>query len=128
MTPPPTPRRPTIELQRLVWDEHGRACVYCGADANHLDHLVPWSRGGPTIADNLRPACPTCGTRKDDSDPVEWMGATCPLPLLQATAAVRRLMLAEGNHGRPRPRRATPEAHSRRGRPTRRAPRPAKPR
>ena len=30
----------------------------------HLDHLIPTSIGGPTIVNNLRPACHTCNDQQ----------------------------------------------------------------
>ena len=45
--------------------------VLCGASPAthlgcvlHVDHLVPWSRGGKTVADNLRSLCETCNLGK----------------------------------------------------------------
>lgn len=57
---------------------YGSACVYCGRPSDHLDHLVPWSRGGRTVLSNCRPACTPCGSAKSDRDPREWLGDRCP--------------------------------------------------
>jgi 5-methylcytosine-specific restriction endonuclease McrA len=46
-------------------------CVLCGASPAthlgcvlHVDHVIPWSKGGKTIADNLRSLCETCNLGK----------------------------------------------------------------
>lgn len=44
----------------------GSACVYCGVEANSVDHVIPRSLGGPSTIDNLVPACRECNTRKGD--------------------------------------------------------------
>jgi 5-methylcytosine-specific restriction endonuclease McrA len=31
------------------------------------DHIIPWSRGGKTLPDNLQMLCPLCNRRKSDS-------------------------------------------------------------
>jgi HNH endonuclease len=48
----------------------GNRCEYCGLSQAgqeavfHVDHVVPQSAGGPTIADNLALACVSCSLRK----------------------------------------------------------------
>lgn len=67
------PRFPTEGLSRLVW-ERDRVCVYCGANvALEIDHVLPWSKGGPTIAGNLVLACRPCNGRKGARVSVEHM-------------------------------------------------------
>lgn len=46
-------------------------CVLCGASPAthlgcvlHVDHVIPWSKGGKTIAENLRSLCETCNLGK----------------------------------------------------------------
>jgi hypothetical protein len=40
-------------------------CLECGAvDRLSLDHIVPWSLGGPDTEDNLRVLCQPCNSRK----------------------------------------------------------------
>lgn len=48
-------------------------CVYCGAAAEHLDHLFPLARRGLHCRDNLVPACATCNVRKRAMDPFDWL-------------------------------------------------------
>jgi len=40
------------------------ACAYCGAEATGLDHIVPVSKGGENVAENLVPACTWCNSSK----------------------------------------------------------------
>lgn len=39
-------------------------CVYCGAEAEHLDHIHPLDAGGLHCLDNLAPSCMKCNTSK----------------------------------------------------------------
>jgi 5-methylcytosine-specific restriction endonuclease McrA len=46
-------------------------CQYCGDRADSIDHVVPRSRGGLDVWDNLAAACRPCNTRKRDRTPDE---------------------------------------------------------
>lgn len=50
------------------FDRHGQiVCEECGSPLGedwHADHVIPWSRGGPTTTDNGRALCPACNLRK----------------------------------------------------------------
>lgn len=46
-------------------------CAYCGGMASTRDHVVPKSRGGLTVWDNLVAACTVCNFRKRDRTPEE---------------------------------------------------------
>jgi 5-methylcytosine-specific restriction endonuclease McrA len=71
------PRRPRTyrgakwERLRRRYLKPGTRCTYCGAPATELDHVYPHSKGGPTIASNLVPACKPCNSRKRDRIPTE---------------------------------------------------------
>jgi hypothetical protein len=48
-------------------------CVLCGASPAthlgcvlHVDHIIPWSKGGKTIPENLRSLCEPCNLGKSD--------------------------------------------------------------
>jgi hypothetical protein len=61
--PGQTGHRPHIPLatRRAVFDRDGRACGFCGrGDALELDHVIPFSRGGPDTVANLRVLCKPC--------------------------------------------------------------------
>lgn len=47
-------------------------CVYCGAIATTVDHIVPLARGGWEHTSNLVPSCGSCNSSKCDSLLHEW--------------------------------------------------------
>lgn len=42
-------------------------CVYCGGEADTIDHIEPIAAGGSGAWDNLAPACRGCNSSKNDS-------------------------------------------------------------
>jgi hypothetical protein len=71
----------------------GYRCEYCltphaiTAQTFHADHILPQSRGGKTILDNLCFACPRCNLRKGDliegRDPEPIDQRFCLIPALK---------------------------------------------
>ena len=64
-----------------IFAEWGHACAYCTDPADTLDHVLPRSRGGLTVEENLVPACRRCNGAKSSSDWREWFMAQawhCP--------------------------------------------------
>lgn len=60
-----TSRKPSASLRREVFERDGFRCVYCGsADELTPDHVLTWSRGGETTADNLVCTCLPCNRTK----------------------------------------------------------------
>lgn len=58
-------RRIPKDVRRAVLTRDGSRCVYCGAcDDLHIDHVHPWSRGGPSEVANLQTLCAPCNIRK----------------------------------------------------------------
>lgn len=57
-----------LRVQVLIRD--GNACKICGrkvtGDDIHIDHVVPWSKGGETVLENLQVLCSICNTGKGD--------------------------------------------------------------
>lgn len=60
-------RDPSIGLRFKVLQRDRFKCVLCGDHPArsqecvlHVDHLIPWSKGGKTREDNLRTLCATC--------------------------------------------------------------------
>jgi len=61
-----------------AWDH---SCAYCTEHADTLDHVLPRSRGGMTVQENLIPACRRCNGAKSSADWREWFMAQawhCP--------------------------------------------------
>ncbi len=52
--------------RRTVFARDGHRCQYCGSAAESIDHVVPRSRGGEHVWDNVVAACRRCNTRKED--------------------------------------------------------------
>jgi len=60
-------RDPSIGLRFKVLQRDHFKCVLCGDHPArnvecvlHVDHVIPWSKGGKTREDNLRTLCATC--------------------------------------------------------------------
>lgn len=53
-------------MQRDNW-----TCVFCGKKADTVDHVLPRSRGGEDIWENLAAACQPCNNRKANRTPEE---------------------------------------------------------
>ncbi len=51
-------------------------CYYCGKKVKPseltMDHVIPLSRGGRSVRENLVPACKECNTKKKYLAPWEW--------------------------------------------------------
>lgn len=47
-------------------------CIYCGAQSEHIDHVIPLSRGGRHSIGNLAPSCANCNLSKQDKFITEW--------------------------------------------------------
>jgi HNH endonuclease len=66
---PMSSRRPLpTRLRELVIMRDGYVCGLCGGDVDpkdvHLDHRLPWSKGGQHTLDNLQVAHSRCNIRK----------------------------------------------------------------
>jgi 5-methylcytosine-specific restriction endonuclease McrA len=66
---------PTWMKQRVYVRDNGQ-CRHCGVTEHQVrvktgkameyDHIIPWSRGGPTTVNNLQLLCPYCNARKSN--------------------------------------------------------------
>ena len=56
------------DIQKL----RSKPCVYCGKASEHIDHVVPLSRGGRHSIGNLVPSCAKCNMAKSNKFLVEW--------------------------------------------------------
>ena len=54
--------------RRALFARDGWRCVYCGSSGGRLtlDHVVPRSRGGESVWENVVTACAPCNLRKGD--------------------------------------------------------------
>jgi 5-methylcytosine-specific restriction endonuclease McrA len=52
--------------RRAVFARDGGRCQYCGVPAENIDHVIPRSRGGQHVWENVVAACRPCNTRKED--------------------------------------------------------------
>lgn len=57
--------------RRGVFARDGHQCQYCGSAAQNIDHVVPRSRGGRHVWENVVAACIPCNTRKEAKTPRE---------------------------------------------------------
>ncbi|MEU6633836.1 HNH endonuclease signature motif containing protein [Streptomyces parvus] len=55
-----------------IFARYGETCAYCDAPAEHIDHVVPISKGGPDAEHNLLPACAPCNLGKGAKTLAEW--------------------------------------------------------
>lgn len=59
--------------RRALFARDGWKCVYCGTAAGRmtLDHVIPRSKGGDSVWENVVTACAPCNLRKGDRLPEE---------------------------------------------------------
>jgi 5-methylcytosine-specific restriction endonuclease McrA len=65
-----SPRREPIprEVRRAVFERDGGRCVDCGGNFDiQYDHLIPFSMGGASTAENLQILCADCNREKGAS-------------------------------------------------------------
>lgn len=62
-------------MRYKVLERDNFKCCACGAspakDSSielHVDHIVPWSKGGETVINNLQTLCSTCNYGKSDME------------------------------------------------------------
>jgi 5-methylcytosine-specific restriction endonuclease McrA len=61
----PFQRRCTLS-RRAVFARDEHRCQYCGEHADSIDHVMPRSRGGQHVWENVVAACRACNIRKRD--------------------------------------------------------------
>ncbi len=61
----PFQRRCTLS-RRAVFARDDHRCQYCGGHADSIDHVMPRSRGGQHVWENVVAACRACNIRKRD--------------------------------------------------------------
>ena len=86
------PYRASVPMTRKgVLARDGHRCVYCGAAATSLDHVVPRSRGGAHTWENVVAACGRCNHQKADR-PLHELGWRLPRSPRAPTGAVWRIL------------------------------------
>ena len=61
--------RRTALSRRAVFARDDYRCQYCGSTADSIDHVMPRSRGGQHIWENVAAACRPCNLAKRDRPP-----------------------------------------------------------
>lgn len=68
-----TKREINLRMRFLVMKRDDFKCCMCGRSPAttpglelHIDHIVPWSKGGETVIDNLQTLCSDCNLGKSD--------------------------------------------------------------
>lgn len=92
------PRRTRVPITRRgVLARDRDRCAYCGGRADTIDHVIPRSRSGAHVWENVVAACARCNHRKADHLLTE-LGWTLPF-----TPAAPRVRLAgvASHHGLP---------------------------
>jgi len=52
--------------RRAVFARDDHRCQYCGDTAENIDHVIPRSRGGEHVWENVVASCRPCNSRKED--------------------------------------------------------------
>jgi 5-methylcytosine-specific restriction endonuclease McrA len=70
---PRTGRDPSLRLRFKVRQRDRICCHHCGASPAkqprvelHVDHIIPWSKGGETVLENLQTLCSACNVGKSN--------------------------------------------------------------
>lgn len=92
-------RRKVSVTRRAVFARDRWQCAYCAGPAETIDHVMPRSRGGQHVWDNVVASCARCNHKKNDRTLAEmgWKLATPP-------AAPKNPMLYILGHRTPDPR------------------------
>ena len=68
-----TSRDINLRLRFMVMQRDNFKCCICGASPAkdpaielHIDHIIPWSKGGETVIENLQTLCSKCNLGKSD--------------------------------------------------------------
>jgi|TARA_Y100000310_G_scaffold59983_1_gene55371 5-methylcytosine-specific restriction endonuclease McrA len=65
------------ELKQMFLDSYGEECKYCEKELNirtiACDHIIPLSKGGESVIENLQLICKTCNTRKGPLDEGDYI-------------------------------------------------------
>jgi hypothetical protein len=83
-------------LRYSILERDGFACKACGAkNCLEIDHIVPRSKGGPTVESNLQVLCADCNKGKGASVSSQYLGEGVPLKELEVRWSISRNTLKE---------------------------------
>jgi 5-methylcytosine-specific restriction endonuclease McrA len=87
--------------RRALFARDGWRCVYCGSTNGRLtlDHVVPRSRGGDSVWENVVTSCAPCNLRKGNRSPEEARMTLARLPRPPQPALFIRLAAPKIPHG-----------------------------
>ncbi len=87
--------------RRALFARDGWRCVYCGSTKGRLtlDHVVPRSRGGDSVWENVVTSCAPCNLRKGNRSPEEARMTLTRLPRPPQPALFIRLAAPKIPHG-----------------------------
>ena len=54
------------KLRSFIFSRSGGKCVYCGAKATEIDHIIPRAKGGTNSTHNLVASCRSCNKKKSN--------------------------------------------------------------
>jgi len=83
--------------RRALFARDGYKCVYCGSNGRlTLDHVLPRSRGGDSVWENVVTSCAPCNLRKGNRTPEEvqmrlHISPRAPTPTLFVTLSAPRV-------------------------------------
>ena len=60
------------ELRSFIFSRSNGKCVYCGAKATEIDHIIPRAKGGSNSIYNLVASCRSCNQKKSNSSLKEF--------------------------------------------------------
>ena len=63
----------TPEQLEARLEYYGYGCAYCPGPYEHIDHVIPLSKGGTGWPANLVPACKSCNLSKAMKNVWEWL-------------------------------------------------------
>lgn len=64
------------KIRHRIFKRDNGTCHYCGAPAEHIDHILPRCKGGEDSQDNLVAACASCNLSKGGKILSEWEGGS----------------------------------------------------
>ncbi len=67
----------TFEMIDEILKEQNYQCIYCFCDLrkvkNHIDHILPLSRGGSNLRNNIQILCASCNIKKQARTHSEYL-------------------------------------------------------